>query len=44
MNNNNRLPISSSSPPASDGDGNHMHNEILLDLPAAEFALVISVV
>lgn len=42
MNNKTRLPIvSSSTPPASDGDGNHIHNQILQDLPYREAELVL---
>jgi CRP-like cAMP-binding protein len=42
MNTKTRLPIvSSSAPPASDGDGNHIHNQILQDLPSRESELVL---
>ena len=33
-------PISSAARPTADGDGNHIHNEILLDLPARESDLL----
>jgi CRP-like cAMP-binding protein len=42
MNNKTRSHIvSSSPPPASDGDGNNIHNHILLDLPTREAELVL---
>src|SRR5580658_8124470 len=42
MNTKTRLPVGSSSkPPAADGDGNHIHNQILQDLPSKESELVL---
>lgn len=35
-----RPPTKLSPPPSADGDGNHIHNEILLDLPPKESALL----
>jgi CRP-like cAMP-binding protein len=37
-----RPPVKSSSTPISDGDGNHIHNEILLGLPPRERELLFS--